>query len=58
MSGIQFFHEDHNLIVHVRCGMDNCLLILNDFGIFQVPLDVQSLEKFENVPFFALWLYF
>ena len=53
-----FCHEDHNLIVHVRRGIDICLLILCDFVFFQVPLNVQSLEKIENLPFFGLCLYF
>ena len=53
-----FYYEDHNLIVHVRRGMDSFLLILYDHGIFQVPLDVQILEKFENLPIFGVYLYF
>ena len=40
-----FYHRDHKLIVHVRRGIGNYHLILDNLGIFQVPLDVQSLKK-------------
>ena len=48
-----FYLGDHKLIVHVRHGMGICHLVLYDLGIFQVPLDVQSLEKLENLPIFG-----
>ena len=55
-----FYHVDHKFIVHVRRGMGICHLILYDPCIFQVPLDVQSLEKLENFLIFdlclSLWL--
>ena len=55
--GINFYHEDHKLIVHVRHGMGICFPILYDLGIFQTPLDVQSQEKLENLPIFGLCVY-
>ena len=45
------------LIVHVCRGTGIYRLILNDLGILQVPLNVQSLEKLENVQIFRLSLY-
>ena len=41
-----FNHGDHKLVVFVRRGMGICHLVLYDLGIFQGPLDVQSLENF------------
>ena len=52
-----FYHGDHKLFVHVRRGMCLCHLILYHLGIFQVPLDVQTLEKLENLPIFGLCFY-
>ena len=37
-------------------GMEICRLVLYDLGIFQVRLDVQSLEKLESSPIFCLRL--
>ena len=53
MCGSKFYHEDRKLIFHVRRGMEICRLVLYDLGIFQVRLDVQSLEKLESVPIFC-----
>ena len=52
-----FYLGDHKVIVHVRRGMGICHLVLYDLGIFQVPLDVQSLEKLENLPIFGSCLF-
>ena len=51
-----FYHGDHKLIFHMRRGMGICQLISYDLGIFQFPLDVQSLEKLENSLIFYLCL--
>ena len=52
-----FYYGDHKLTVHVHRGTGICHLILYDLGIFKVPLDVQSLEKLENLPVFGLCFY-
>ena len=46
----KFYHGYHKLIVHVRRGTGFYRLILYDLGIFQVLLDVQSLEKLKKLP--------
>ena len=58
MCGIQYYHGDHKLVVHVRRGKGICHLILYMFGIFRVPLDVQSLEKLEILPLLGLCLFY
>ena len=52
-----FYRVGHTLIVRVRRGTDIYCLILYDIGIFHVLLDVQSLEKLENLTIFDLCLY-
>ena len=41
----KFYHGDRKLIFHVRCKLEIFYLVFYDLGIFQVQLDVLSLEK-------------
>ena len=43
-----FYYGDHKSIVDVHRGTGICHLFFYDLGIFQVQLDLQSLEKLEN----------
>ena len=45
------------LIFHVLREREIWYLVLYDFGIFQVQLDVLSLEKNENLLVYCLCLY-
>ena len=47
-----FYHGDRKLTLHVRRGREICRVVLYDLGIFQVRLDVQSLEKLRSEPIF------
>ena len=51
-----FCHGDCKLMFHVIRGRENCHLGLFDLGIFQVRLDVRSLEKLESLPISCLCL--
>ena len=57
MYGIQFYHRDRKLIFHVLREMEICYLILYNHGIFQVQLDVLSLEKVGSLLVFCFCLY-
>ena len=44
-----FYHGDRKLSFHVVREMEICYLVFNDLGIYQVQLDVLSLEELENL---------
>ena len=52
-----FYHGDRKLIFHVLREMAICYLVLYDLGIFQVQLDVLSLEKLEKLRKFCFCFY-
>ena len=49
-----FCHADRKLILCVLRGSKIFHLVLYDLGIIQVLLDVQILEKLENLPIFLV----
>ena len=51
-----FYHGDHKLIFHVLREMEICYLIFYYLGVFQVQLDVLSLEKLESLLVFCFCL--
>ena len=51
------YHEDRMLIFHVLHEREILYLVVYDLGVFQVRLDVPSLEKHENLQIFCLCLY-
>ena len=52
-----FHHGDYKLIIHVLRQREIWYLVLSDLGIFQVQIDVLSLEKLGNLLVFCLCLY-
>ena len=46
-----FYHENHKLIVHVRCGAVVHCLILYDLGIFQVCLECKVWKNLKPYQF-------
>ena len=52
-----FYHGDRKLIFHVLREMEIFYLVLYDVGIFQVQLDVLSLEKLESLIVFCFCFY-
>ena len=51
-----FYHGDRTLIFHVLREMEIFYLVLYDRGIFQVQLDVRSLEKLGSLLVFCFCL--
>ena len=52
-----FNHEDRMLIFHVLHKKETLYLVVYDLSVFQVRLDVLSLEKLESFQVFCLCLY-